>query len=58
MRGFFTTCYLFWLFEAKKRFGLCALDYIVTSNHVHLFVNDIDLDIAESAADAHESARV
>ena len=31
--------YLHWLFEAKKRFGLCVLDYdyiIVTSNHVHL----------------------
>ena len=29
-----------WLFEAKKRFGLCVLDYIVTSNHVHLLVYD------------------
>jgi hypothetical protein len=26
--------YLHWVFEAKKRFGLCVLDYIVTSNHV------------------------
>jgi putative transposase len=26
--------------EAKKRFGLCVLDYIVTSNHVHLLVKD------------------
>ncbi|HEW78436.1 MAG TPA: transposase, partial [Phycisphaerales bacterium] len=25
-----------WLFEAKKRYGLCVLNYIVTSNHVHL----------------------
>jgi putative transposase len=32
--------YLRWLFEAKKRFGLCVLDYIVTSNHVHLLVKD------------------
>jgi putative transposase len=32
--------YLHWLFEAKKRFGLCVLDYIVTSNHVHLLVKD------------------
>jgi putative transposase len=27
--------YLNWLFEAKKRYGLCVLDYMVTSNHVH-----------------------
>jgi len=32
--------YLHRLFEAKKRFGLCVLDYIVTSNHVHLVVTD------------------
>lgn len=25
--------YLDWLFEAKKRFGFCVLDYMVTSNH-------------------------
>jgi hypothetical protein len=24
--------YLHWLFEAKKRFGLCALDYMIRSN--------------------------
>ena len=29
-----------WLFEAKKRFGLCILNYTVTSNHIHLFVHD------------------
>lgn len=32
--------YLRWLFEAKKRFGLCILDYAITSNHVHLLVKD------------------
>ena len=32
--------YLHWVFEAKKRFGLCVLDYTVTSNHVHLLVKD------------------
>jgi putative transposase len=26
--------YLRWLFEAKKRYGLCVLNYAVTSNHV------------------------
>jgi len=29
-----------WLFEAKKRYGLSVLNYIVTSNHVHLLVLD------------------
>lgn len=29
-----------WLYEAKKRYGLCVLDYIVTSNHTHLLVDD------------------
>ncbi len=33
-------CYLSWLFEAKKRYGLKILDYIITSNHVHLLVQD------------------
>ena len=32
--------YLRWLFEAKQRFGLCVLNYVVTSNHVHLLVKD------------------
>lgn len=32
--------YLHWLFEAKKRLGLCVLDYMVTSNHIHLLVKD------------------
>jgi REP-associated tyrosine transposase len=27
-----------WLFEAKKRYGLVILNYVVTSNHVHLIV--------------------
>ena len=29
-----------WLYEARQRFGLCVLDYQVTSNHVHLLVLD------------------
>ena len=29
-----------WLFEAKKRFGLRVLNYVVTSNHIHLLVID------------------
>ena len=30
----------FWLFEARKRYGLCVLNYIITSNHIHLLVRD------------------
>ena len=29
-----------WLFEAKKRYGLSILNYMITSNHVHLLVSD------------------
>ncbi len=29
-----------WLFETKKRYGLCVLNYIPTSNHVHILVVD------------------
>ena len=29
-----------WLYEARKRHGLCVLDYVVTSNHIHLLVHD------------------
>ena len=32
--------WLAWLFEAKKRYGLCILDYAVTCNHIHLLVED------------------
>ena len=32
--------WLYWLFQAKKRYGLRILDYIVTSNHIHLLVVD------------------
>ena len=32
--------YVYWLFEAKKRVGLSVLNYMVTSNHVHLLVKD------------------
>jgi putative transposase len=32
--------WMYWLFEAKRRFGLCVLNFTVTSNHVHLLVYD------------------
>jgi len=34
--------WVYWLFEAKKRFGLCVLNYSVTSNHIHLLVKDTE----------------
>ena len=37
--------YLHWVFDAKKRFGLCVLNYMVTSNHVHLLVKDAGGDV-------------
>lgn len=29
-----------WLFQANKRYGLSVLNYVATSNHVHLLVHD------------------
>ena len=45
--------YLHWLFEAKKRFGLCVLNYRVTSNHIHLLVKNTEsqCDCAKHAID-------
>lgn len=34
--------YLHGLFEAKQRVGLCVLNDMVTSNHIHLLVKDTD----------------
>lgn len=32
--------WMHWLFEARKRYDLCVLNYVVTSNHIHLLVKD------------------
>ena len=32
--------YLQWLYQARKRYGLSILNYMVTSNHIHLLVVD------------------
>jgi putative transposase len=32
--------WVYWLFQARKRFGLSVLDYVVTRNHIHLLVKD------------------
>jgi len=29
-----------WLYKARKQYGLTVLDYMVTSNHIHLLVYD------------------
>lgn len=34
--------WLQWLYKAKKRFGLVILNYVVTSNHIHLVVHGKD----------------
>ena len=34
-----------WLFEARKRYGLCILNYTITSNHIHLLVFDQKEDV-------------
>jgi len=50
-----------WVVEAKKRFGLCVLDYVVTSKHIHPLVKDTGANvIAESMqliAGRHEDRR-
>ena len=37
--------WMHWLFEAKKRYGLVVLDFMITSNHIHLLVVDTGKDI-------------
>ena len=34
-----------WLYKARKRYGLCVLNYMVTSNHIHLLVKDTGQDV-------------
>jgi len=46
--------YLSWVFEAKKRFGLCVLDYTVTSNHIHLIAQSMQLIAGRTAQEAKE----
>ena len=38
-----------WLFEARRRYGLSVLNYIVTSNHVHLMVANDTKETISSA---------
>ena len=34
-----------WVCEGKKRFGLSVLNYMMTSNPIHVLVNDTGLDV-------------
>ena len=34
--------WLNWLFEAKKRYGIVILNYMATSNHIHLLIHSRD----------------
>ena len=33
--------WVYWLYQARRRYGLCVLNYVVTSNHTHLLVKDM-----------------
>lgn len=41
--------YRYWLYEARKWYGFCVLNYIITSNHIHLLVMSTTEDIIPSA---------
>ena len=42
--------WLQWLYEARRRYGLTILNYMVTSNHIHLLVvDDGDRDVIPSS---------
>lgn len=41
--------WLYWLYQARRRYGFCVLNYIVTRNHIHLLIRDVGTDeIAKS----------
>lgn len=44
-RHFWRMC----LFEARRRYGVCVLNYIATSNHVHILVDSHDADTVPAA---------
>ena len=37
--------YLHWVFEAKKHFGLCLLDYMVKSKYIRPLVKDTGANV-------------
>ncbi len=48
-------CWIRWLFEARKRYGICVLNYMVTSNHIHLLVVD---DQTSERTEGEHSGRI
>jgi len=32
--------WIYWMYQARRRYGVCVLNYIVTRNHIHLLVRD------------------
>ena len=41
--------WLYWLYQAKRRYGLSVLNYVVTSNHVHLLVQGASESITDDS---------
>jgi putative transposase len=41
--------WIHWLYEARKRYGLCVVNYVVTSNHIHLLVRDTDEHVIQKS---------
>lgn len=41
--------WVYWLYQARKRYGLSVLDYVVTRNHVHLLVRDTGPGVISSS---------
>ena len=50
--------YLVWVLEVKKRFGLSVLNYIVTSNHIHLLVKDTSPNVIADSMQLIAAAQV
>jgi hypothetical protein len=48
---------LHWIFEAKKRFGLSVLNYMTTSNHVHLLIKDTGPNVTADSMQLMPGAR-
>ena len=50
--------YLRWVFEAKKRFCLSVLNYMVTTNHIHLLVKDTGPNVIAQSMNGKRRVRL
>lgn len=41
--------WVYWLYQARKRYGLSVLNYVVTRNHIHLLVRDTGPNVISSS---------